>query len=439
MYTIFLEKIILPIGDWLNGGSFVKKLKYWRQIDLLDEEDLEILQADNLKLLLKHAIDKTKFYQNIEFKGNSPNEWLQNFPILSKNDLRERTDQLLATSKKELTKISSSGSSGISSSVYMDKNDLASLRAGLVHWWEWSGYKMGCKVVQTGISPNRGLLKNIKDFLFQTIYVNAFSHDEAQIISVLNKIKQKNYILIGYASSLNVFAEVALKHNFKIRLKACISLGDKLFDHYRKNISNTFHCTIQDTYGSAEGFLISSQLDLDYSYILSPQVYVEILDDDNNAVPDGELGHVVVTRLDGFAMPLIRYKIGDLAIKLPKEKYPKNRKFQYPLLQKVIGRDTDIVKTNNGKTLVVHSFTGIFEYIPEIKQFKIIQNSIEGIEILIVKGEDFSDGVVEETRKKISVLIGSEDFSINFEIVQKIEPTKSGKPQIIESNLNEKK
>ena len=107
---------------------------------------------------------------------------------------------MLTASKEKLTKISSSGSSGISSSVYMSKEDLSSLRAGLVHWWEWSGYRMGCKLVQTGISPNRGILKSIKDVLFRTIYVNAFAHDDIQVIKVLNRIKNKEYMLIGYAS-----------------------------------------------------------------------------------------------------------------------------------------------------------------------------------------------------------------------------------------------
>ncbi|MEI6864493.1 hypothetical protein [Flavicella sp.] len=434
-YSKILEKYILSIGDFCNRSSFLKDLNYWRAVDNMSATKLEVLQKENLKKLLFHAVCKSNYYGQVELIGDDPIKWLSNFPILTKDILRRETVQLLTESKKGLKKISSSGSSGISSSVYMNQKDISSLRGGLVHWWEWSGYRIGCPVVQTGITPNRGVLKTIKDFLFRTIYVNAFAHDEAQIIAVLNKIKKGNYILIGYASSLNVIADVAKKHNFKIKLKATISLGDKLFDHYRKNISDTFSCKIQDTYGSSEGFLISSQLDLPYSYILSPQVYLEIIDDENKPVADGEMGNVVVTRLDGYAMPLIRYKIGDLAIKLPKEKYPKKRKFEYPLLQKIIGRDTDVVKTNNGKILIVHSFTGIFEYISEIKQFKIIQKNINGILIEIVKAENYSDQVLSEAKKELLKIIESENFLIEFKIVSQISPSKSGKPQIIESYL----
>ena len=81
-------------------------------------------------------------------------------------------------------------------------------------------------------------------------------------------------------------------------------MGDKLFSSYQEAIKNAFQCKVYDTYGCNEGFLIASQKDLEYKYIMSPHVYLEILDDDNRPVEDGVMGHVVVTRLDGFSMPL---------------------------------------------------------------------------------------------------------------------------------------
>src|SRR5690606_1855071 len=116
-------------------------------------------------------------------------------------------------------------------------------------------------------------------------------------------------------------------------------------------------------------------------YIYTPSSYLELLDDDDRPVPDGEIARVVVTKLDGYAMPLIRYDTGDLAIKLPRHLYPNIRRFNFPLLQKVIGRNTDIINTPEGKNLIVHTFTGIFEFYEEIKQFRVIQREIAKIEI----------------------------------------------------------
>jgi phenylacetate-CoA ligase len=133
-------------------------------------------------------------------------------------------------------------------------------------------------------------------------------------------------------------------------------------------------------------------------------------------------------------MPLIRYRIGDLAIKMPAEAYPKNRLLSLPILEKVIGRDTDIVKTRSGKYMVVHSFTGIFEHIPQIRQFCVIQENLDGIVINFIKGDGFTEDCLEMIRNKIINNLG-ELFEVKFRSVDFIAPTKSGKPQLIISKL----
>ncbi len=433
MYSFLLEKIIMPIGDVINGSSYIKQLNYWRKIDLLSSEELNALQKENLAAILNYASKHVPYYQGKD------DENLMSFPVIDKMVIREQLDALISTeySKKDLIPYSSSGSSGIQTTVYMTKKEQSTLRGILTHWWEWSGYKIGKPLVQTGITPNRGAVKSIKDRLFKTIYINAFSHTEEQLRLLCDKVARKNgqYFFAGYASSLNVIAEYALKNGYKIQLKGVISLGDKMFAHYRKNIQKAFKTNVFDTYGSNEGFMIAAQDDLDHYYILSPHVFVEILDDDNKPVKDGEMGHIVVTRLDCFSMPLIRYKIGDLGIKLPKEAYPENRKYGYPLLKQVVGRETDIVLLPDSTKLVVHSFTGIFEYIPEIKQFRVIQENVTGITIEYIKAEKFSDKALTRAENELREYIKDTNFSIEFKEVDYIAPTKSGKPQIIESRI----
>jgi phenylacetate-CoA ligase len=160
-----------------------------------------------------------------------------------------------------------------------------------------------------------------------------------------------------------------------------------------------------------------------------------LLDENGNEVPDGEMGFVVATRLDNYAMPLIRYYLGDLAVKeVNNEKCACGRNM--PQLKKIIGRDTDIIKTRSGKFMVVHAFTGIFEHIPEIKQFRVVQNNLDGIDIEIIKDKGFSGMVLEHIREKINGYL-KEDFPVNFIEVTNIAPTASGKPQIIKSFLNQ--
>ena len=102
-----------------------------------------------------------------------------------------------------------------------------------------------------------------------------------------------------------------------------------------------------------------------------------------------------------------------------------------------MGRETDIVRTPNGKTLIVHSFTGIFEFYPEIKQYKIIQTALDKIKIEYITDNyfPFTNDTLIEIKDKIAVLT-QESLKVNFEKVDTIAPTKSGKPQIIVSLIN---
>lgn len=436
-YSYFLENIILPLGDFFNKSAYIKQLRYWRRLDTFSEEKLENVQTENLEKILKFTVNTIPAYNKIVLQGNKPSEWLSQFPILRKQDLKENTTNYISKNKNSLIKYSSSGSSGVQASVFMNKEEQSNIRAILTHWWEWSGYKIGSPIAQTGITPKRGFLKTIKDILFNTIYINAFSHSNEQLEKLCIKLRKTNnkFYLAGYASSLNVIAEYVLNNNFEIQLQSVISFGDKLFDTYKKNIQIAFQCDVKDTYGCNEGFLIAAQKDLEYKYIMSPHVYLEIVDNANRPVNDGELGNVVVTRLDCYSMPLIRYKIGDLAIKLPRNEYPENREFKYPLLQKIIGRETDIIYLPKGKKMVVHSFTGIFEYISEIKQFQVEQDKISGITINYIKSNSFNISTLEKVTTKLQEYINNSDFIITYKEVDEILPSKSGKPQIIKSTI----
>lgn len=124
-----------------------------------------------------------------------------------------------------------------------------------------------------------------------------------------------------------------------------------------------------------------------------------------------------------------------MAIKLPRDKYPKKRELAYPLLEKIIGRDTDLVKTRSGKYMVVHSFAGIIEHYDEIMQFCVVQKDLDGIEILYIPSESFHEKVLMQIKEQLMSYLQDENFEIKFKKVGSIEPTKSGKPQIIKSLL----
>lgn len=437
--NFILENLIMPFGDFVIGSSLISKLKQQRDICSYSEVKLSELQNIKLQKLLKYSITQIPYYKSLNIDIHSAPIDIKQFPIINKQTLFDHQNSLLGGPKETLIKNVSSGSTGQQSIVYWSKEEQSINRATQILWWEWAGYRFGDPLLQTGITPNRGFVKSIKDKLLNTYYLQAFTHSKEDVVKALRWAqRQDGPVLAGYASSLYVIARYALEENIQVKFKAAVCWGDKLFDHYKKTIQQAFDIQVCETYGSAEGLMMGGQKDLEYMYLMSSNVYVELLDNNGNEVKDGELGHVIVTNLNGYAMPLIRYRIGDLAIKLPREEYPENRANQFPLWQKIIGRDTDLVITESGKYLVVHSFTGVFEHIPEIKQFCVIQNSRSGILIQYIKGENFTEQLLEKAKNKILSYI-NEPFNIEFIEVETIPVTKSGKPQLIISKLNHNK
>ncbi len=432
-HNYLLENVVLAAGDRLLGTSFIKHLKAWRRIQHATEAEIERLQAQKLEATLRFATTQTGYYRDwARYSNLPPAEWLRQFPILTKSLIRENLSGLLTEPRERLAKVSSSGSSGEHSTVYFNKEDVSIIRAIQTMWWEWSGYRLGDSLLQTGISPQRGLIKRAKDLVTRTTYASAFDWCPERYLKLLQK--KKFAYLGGYPSSLYDMARISLENDVQASFKAAFCWGDKLFDHYRDTVRKAFGCEMYESYGASEGFMIAGQKDLDYLYIMTPHVYLELLDEKGEPVPEGELGYVVVTRLDGRAMPLIRYRLGDLAIRLPRSAYPPNRELAFPLLQQVVGRDTDIVRTPSGQALVVHFFTGILEHFSEIRQFRAVQRTLQGVEIEYIPAETFKPEVLERVERQFRRKI-SGNFDITFKPVERISSTPSGKPQIVESHL----
>lgn len=437
MYNKLFKNFILPVADMLNGSAVLKTIKTIENEIEGSSSDIESLQLIKLSRLLEHAVEYSSFYKELSLsKVNDAAQWLKAFPIIDKEIIRNKGNDLLTVPVKKLYPQYSSGSTGVQTKVYWNKQEFDRYWATSLIWWQWAGYDLGDKMLQTGMAEYRSFFKRVKDNAFRTNYFKAYNHNNEDLdlaIDWLTKIKKP--VLGGYASSLFVLAKRAEQLNSSIHLKACISWGDKLFEHYKEVINRVFNVNVFETYGSAEGLLIAAQHDLPYMYLMSNNVYLEVVDDYGNEVQDGEIGHAIVTNLNNFSMPLIRYRIGDLVVKLPPNEYPSTRKYNLPLLKKVIGRDTDIVRVKTGERLSVHSFTRIFEYYEGIKQFQIEQKSIDGIVIKYIKGENFEESLLDEIKGRIKDKVKDPHFTITFECVSCVTPSKSGKPQIVVSKL----
>jgi phenylacetate-CoA ligase len=438
LYNKILETAIIPIADKVIGTDFTGNLHQWRYMDSLSKEELGNIQMRNLKELLSFANTEVPHYRELGIDlTENPYYDLSKYPILYKKDIKSNPGSFLSCSPKYLIVEKSSGSSGIQGQVYLTRQEIYSSLAIQTHWWEWIGYRIGDPIVQTGVTLKRGFIKKSKDILTRTRYFNAFDLSDDELTGEANVLASgKFHYLCGYASSLYLIARRAeeMKKN-DICLKGVISWGDKMFPHYRKVIEKQFHTKVIDTYGCTEGFMIAAECSGGSFHVMTPHVVVELLSDSGSPVKQGELGKVVVTRLDNRAMPLIRYYLGDLAEGFPEGNHVCSCGRAYPSLKRIVGRDTDIVVTASGKYLIVHFFTGLMEHYKEVKQFKVIQHNTKEIEIEYIPDIGFSTSILKKIKNKIQHHL-NEPFPINFKEVSFIPPSPSGKPQIISSTLN---
>jgi phenylacetate-CoA ligase len=433
-------KIFNPflISDFLFRTSIYKYYKIFKNESTKERQEILSIQNQKLLDLLNFATNNIPFYQNLKIDTDiikKGEDVLRDFPIVSKklinNDLK--SFHVKEIDVKGITTLFSGGSSGNPGKVYINKEDHSKLRALILLLWENCGYKLGDPILQLGMTRKRSFLKKLKDLSMNVTYEEAFKLTDQQVKKVLtrNYIKP-NTCFIGYASGLYEYARIAEKLKIDVQFKCVISLGDKMFDHYRSKIEEVFKTIVYDTYGSNEGFIVGGQHIDGHYYVNDTHVILEVVDENYNIQKDGQAGRVLMTCLDNYTMPLIRFDIGDI---LALNRYSEHTPLPYQTIKQIIGRDLDILKTKNGYSLIVHFFTAILGKITEIEQFRVVQETIENICIEYIPGVNFNEEILNKIESQIMNELPPNEVKIFFKRVENIPNSGSGKPQIIKSLL----
>ncbi|MFO7608504.1 MAG: phenylacetate--CoA ligase family protein, partial [Candidatus Krumholzibacteriia bacterium] len=149
-------------------------------------------------------------------------------------------------------------------------------------------------------------------------------------------------------------------------------------------------------------------------------------------VPDGERGEILLTRLDAGAMPLIRYRIGDVGRASPVR--GGRGGINLPLWEGVDGRVSDIIVTPAGNQLIVEFFFGIFQYAPTIRLFQVVQTAPDLLHVKIVPGPGYEPAHWELVAREIHAK-GDPDLRLQTEIVTDIPLERGGKRRFVISQL----
>ncbi len=448
MYTKIYQKMLFPLYEVvLRKRNTLPYLKELEKTQWLSEEELKQMQWNKLKALLAHAYENVPFYKD-RFASvglhNDNIKSLEDFnriPYLTKDDIRNNHDNLLAVNYKgkKIGKQVTGGSTGTPLHFMLDDNNYRWRTATVKRIYGWSGYGDGEKTIFIwGASVvKQPLLKKIKhdldEWLKRHKIYNTFYFTEEMMGRCIKEINSyKPAFIVVYTTPIYNFARYIKINNKKIRSpRAIIAAAEKLFPQQRKVIEEVFGCPVFETYGCREVTSIAGECNRHKGmHINMETIYLEVIKEDKPAEPEGT-GEIVVTDLTNYAMPFIRYKNDDIG-SISNRKCDCGRGLS--LLENIEGRILDNIKTRNGRLVPGEFFIYWFMGFDGIKQFQIFQKDLDNLIVKIVKSKDFPQQKLNYLEDVIRRIMGDE-ISIDFQLVDEIPLTRSGKFRVVVSEV----
>jgi phenylacetate-CoA ligase len=396
----------------------------------LAPEQLARLQMRRLGRLLVHAYDRSPLWrERFETVGAEPKDIrsiadLRHLPVTTREDLRS-PEALLARGfrRDRLKKAMTSGSTGRRTTSYFDRNawfigkHLLKLRARLACGMhptdrvalfqeadpERKAARLGGRARTFSIHvPPETVLEDVATFRPDVLY--------------------------GFPGHLLL---LGLAARGRLRPRLIFTSGELLAEATRRQIEALFGGRVYDIYGSTEAKEIAWECSERLAYHVNADwVLVE-------TIPGtGPLGlttnRILVTSLYNYAMPLIRYEIGDTG-EILAERCPCGRGL--PLMRPTWGRSADYLALVDGTVITPYDMTCAIEHLPGLLRYQIIQWAIDRVEVRVLPGDGFTATVADQIRAALRPVLHGLEAEVR--IVDEMTHEPSGKFRIVRSELHE--
>ncbi len=410
--------------------------KYWQKEEVLAKKEIEELQLKRLKWVVRHAYSNVPFYrQKLKKAGIHPDdisrrEDIAKLPFTTKEHLRENYPfGLFAVPKEEIVRIhTSSGTSGKPKVVGYTRRDLEN----------WVNMVARC-LYMVGIR-RKDVFQNMVSYTFFTGGLGL--HYAAELIGAMvvpagtgNTERQIRYMLDfgttaihatpSYAMYIKEVAESMEVKPDEIGLKIGCFGAEPWSDNTRKRLENAFGLKAYDSYGLSEmngpgvAFECEEQHGL---HIWADHYFIEIVDDEGNPVSDGEKGELILTSLTKEALPILRYKTGDITYIMDDECSCGRT---HPKIHRILGRADDMIVVR-GVNVFPSQIEHVLMQIPEVGdnfQVVITRNILDELTVRVEMREDVFTGELadlEKIRQKVQKELHKElGLRTNVELVEK--------------------
>ena len=407
----------------------------------LPPDELAVRRQVRLRQVLAAAA-RTRYYgavlrdAGITDPGGLELDQITRLPLLDRGVItRHGLDAFLTVDRDGLISVTTSGSTGTPGRFLRHRAEEAEYSA---RWWRvYSAY--GCKAWDSQINvarvdkPDRagpitflrrmGVLPRIERLA-----------SDAPPEQVLRRVREMSPpILTGYAGAIEALAEHVLASGAQVQPpRAVFCTAMEVTDRCLELAEEAFHAPAVDVYVTNEfGVLAwSCPVRRDVLHVNDDAFVVEVVDPAGTPVPAGTLGELVVTSLGLTSMPLIRYRMGDMAARLP-QSCECGRGLG--LLTRVHGRTAHAIRRPSGALITTPLITSLFGRAAAhtwVRRFQVREEPGRHLRFLVDARRPPSEVQRETLTEVVESSVGG-DFEIAIEIVDQIPMAPNGKLQFL--------
>ena len=388
LYQKLVRHVFFPLSLWRSGETAqLRFLKEFERTQYLPEAALRHLQWSRLQTLLEHAYLRCSFYRRrFELAGLFPADIrslddLRALPPLEKRDIQGLGSEMMARDwpAADLIRNQTGGSTGTPVTFYLDRTRKCSRAAATLRHNRWAGWEYGDRTAVIWGAPRDkpadGWRSRLRGWLLrEPLWLDAASLTERSMDEFhAALLRYRPRVIQAYARSAVLFARyLEVRGLTPHRPHAIITSAEVLEDDERNLLERVFGCGVFNRYGCREVSVIASECEAHAGlHTMAEGLYLEIETPNGPARP-GESGDILVTDLLNFAMPLIRYRIGDVG-SWAAGLCPCGRGL--PRLERIAGRVTDFLVGDDGRLVSGAALTiNIVANRPSLGQVQIRQH-----------------------------------------------------------------
>jgi len=359
-----------------------------RETEWAAPDAIRTSQKQQLDLLAAHAYSNSRFWRarlDAAAFGLADN-WFTRLPLLTRAEAKDADLCALPvpTDHGRLHQMMTSGSTGTPMAI--QKTDLAllfwkamTLRDSLWHRRDLSG-KLA--IIRVGSKQSASNTWGTAYEGFATGPCVSFDA-RADVDAQLDWLQaQQPNVLLSHASNLRALALRSIERSISLPgLREARSFSEQLAHDLRDKVSEAWNVPLSDLYSANEvGYVALQCPDSGQYHIQAEDVLVEIIGDDGRFCGEGESGRVVVTSLHNFAMPLLRYDLGDYAT----VGGPCGCGRSLPTIGRILGRTRNMLRLPGGRTAFPGFPLKALTSMPTVREVKMIQHSLDEIELELV-------------------------------------------------------